>query len=48
MDQPVIDKRGFRLSVGMVLVNQQGKVFWGRRVGDLNAWQFPQGGLLPK
>ncbi|MBT8506618.1 RNA pyrophosphohydrolase [Coxiella-like endosymbiont of Rhipicephalus sanguineus] len=31
----------------MVLVNQQEKVFWGRRVGDLNAWQFPQGGLLP-
>lgn len=47
MDQAVIDKHGFRLSVGMVLVNQQEKVFWGRRVGDLNAWQFPQGGLLP-
>ncbi|WP_304985487.1 RNA pyrophosphohydrolase [Coxiella-like endosymbiont] len=47
MDQAVINKRGFRLSVGMVLVNQQGKVFWGRRVGDLNAWQFPQGGFLP-
>lgn len=25
-------------------MNQQGDVFWGRRVGQ-NAWQFPQGGI---
>ena len=40
----VIDKDGFRLSVGIILTNQGGKVLWARRVGQ-QAWQFPQGGL---
>lgn len=43
----VIDNRGYRLSVGMVLVNSEGKLFWGKRYRQRNAWQFPQGGLMP-
>ena len=40
----VIDASGFRLNVGIILVNAQGHVFWARRIGQ-NAWQFPQGGI---
>ena len=40
----MIDSNGFRLNVGIILVNQEGKLFWARRVGQ-DAWQFPQGGL---
>ncbi len=47
MNDIVIDKRGFRLGVGMVIMNRQGELLWGRRVGNPDAWQFPQGGLLP-
>ncbi len=41
----MIDRRGFRLNVGMIIVNKEGKVFWGKRPGQKNAWQFPQGGV---
>jgi putative (di)nucleoside polyphosphate hydrolase len=40
----VIDRAGYRLNVGIILVNDSGLVFWGRRQGH-DAWQFPQGGL---
>ena len=40
----MIDDDGFRLNVGIILSNDDGKVFWARRVGQ-NAWQFPQGGM---
>jgi putative (di)nucleoside polyphosphate hydrolase len=40
----VIDRAGYRLNVGIILVNPQNRVFWGRRAGH-DAWQFPQGGL---
>ena len=40
----VVDKAGYRLNVGIVLLNQSNRVFWGRRHGH-DAWQFPQGGL---
>lgn len=40
----VIDRAGYRLNVGIILVNSSGRVFWGRRHGH-DAWQFPQGGL---
>ena len=40
----VIDKAGYRLNVGIILVNDSGRVFWGRRQGH-DAWQFPQGGV---
>lgn len=40
----VIDQDGYRLNVGIILVNDQGFVFWGRRIGH-DTWQFPQGGV---
>lgn len=40
----MIDSEGFRPNVGIVLFNEQGKLFWARRIG-MNAWQFPQGGI---
>lgn len=40
----VIDRAGYRLNVGIILVNDSDRVFWGRRHGH-DAWQFPQGGL---
>ena len=40
----VIDADGFRPNVGIILCNEQNRLFWGRRVGQ-NAWQFPQGGI---
>lgn len=43
----VIDENGFRLNVGIVLLGPDGRVFWGRRIGNRDAWQFPQGGLMP-
>lgn len=42
----MIDRNGYRLNVGMILANHQGDLFWGRRVGRQDAWQFPQGGIL--
>ena len=43
----IIDEQGFRLNVGIILVGAGGRVFWGRRVGNRDAWQFPQGGVMP-
>lgn len=42
----MIDADGFRANVGIVLANEHGRVFWGRRVGG-TGWQFPQGGIAP-
>ncbi len=41
----MIDADGYRANVGIILVNQQGRLFWAKRVGQKNAWQFPQGGV---
>ncbi|MCL5260219.1 MAG: RNA pyrophosphohydrolase [Gammaproteobacteria bacterium] len=43
----MIDRDGFRLNIGIILSNDQGQLFWGKRVGSADAWQFPQGGMLP-
>jgi putative (di)nucleoside polyphosphate hydrolase len=40
----LIDRDGFRPNVGIILSNEQRRLFWGRRIGQ-NAWQFPQGGI---
>ena len=40
----MIDSEGFRANVGIILTNDQGQVFWARRMG-MDAWQFPQGGI---
>jgi len=41
----IVDRAGYRLNVGIILVNDSNRVFWGRRHGH-DAWQFPQGGLM--
>lgn len=40
----MIDAEGFRANVGIVICRDDGRVFWGRRVGR-GGWQFPQGGI---
>jgi putative (di)nucleoside polyphosphate hydrolase len=40
----VIDPDGYRPNVGIVLMRQDGQVFWARRVRR-DGWQFPQGGM---
>jgi len=40
----VIDPDGYRPNVGIILVNDEGRVFWARRVRH-DGWQFPQGGM---
>lgn len=40
----MIDNDGYRPNVGIILANEQGKLFWARRIGQ-DAWQFPQGGI---
>jgi putative (di)nucleoside polyphosphate hydrolase len=33
----------------MIIANHEGnKLFWGKRVGPHDAWQFPQGGILKR
>ncbi len=41
----MIDENGYRLNVGIILVNRQNQLFLGRRIGHDDAWQFPQGGI---
>jgi len=40
----VIDSDGYRPNVGIILMRDDGQVFWGRRV-HRDGWQFPQGGM---
>nr|WP_169818663.1 RNA pyrophosphohydrolase [Suttonella ornithocola] len=40
----MFDGQGFRYNVGIIILNAQNQVFWGRRCGQ-DAWQFPQGGM---
>ncbi len=42
----MIDSDGYRPNVGIILCNDEGKLFWARRIGQ-DAWQFPQGGIRP-
>lgn len=40
----MIDSEGYRLNVGIILCNAEGRLFWARRIGQ-HSWQFPQGGI---
>ncbi len=40
----MIDSKGYRPNVGIILCNNEGCVFWAKRKGA-NSWQFPQGGI---
>lgn len=44
MVEPVLDENGYRANVGIIILNGDNKVFWGRRIGQ-SSWQFPQGGI---
>ena len=44
IDHDHIDDEGFRANVGIVLMQDAGRVFLGRRAGG-KGWQFPQGGV---
>jgi putative (di)nucleoside polyphosphate hydrolase len=41
----VIDDKGLRANVGIILLNNDKQVLWARRVNADDAWQFPQGGI---
>ena len=45
MSNDLIDEDGFRANVGIILVDDAGKLLLGGRVGN-KGWQFPQGGIL--
>lgn len=40
----MIDSKGYRPNVGIILCNDDGRVFWAKRMG-VDLWQFPQGGI---
>ena len=40
----MLDRKGFRLNVGIILASQDNTLFWGQRC-DRTGWQFPQGGM---
>ena len=40
----VIDPDGYRPNVGIILMNDLGRLFWARRI-HRDGWQFPQGGM---
>ncbi|MCG7657816.1 RNA pyrophosphohydrolase [Wielerella bovis] len=42
----MLDREGYRPNVGIILVNDDNRVFWGKRVRE-HSWQFPQGGIKP-
>ena len=35
----------YRKGVGIMLLNQEAKVFIGKRIDNTKAWQMPQGGV---
>lgn len=41
----IYDKLPYRPCVGIVLFNEEGKVFVGERLDNPGAWQMPQGGI---
>lgn len=41
----LLDARGYRPCVGIIISNNQGLVFFARRLSKGKGWQFPQGGI---
>jgi len=41
----LIDADGYRLNVGIIVMNKGGELLWAKRRRSRNAWQFPQGGI---
>jgi putative (di)nucleoside polyphosphate hydrolase len=40
----MLDRDGFRPNVGIILLDDDGQVFWAKRTRG-SGWQFPQGGI---
>lgn len=40
----MIDDKGYRENIGIIITNYRGELFWGKRIGQ-DSWQFPQGGV---
>ncbi|AIL32877.1 RNA pyrophosphohydrolase [Basilea psittacipulmonis] len=40
----MLDREGYRPNVGIILLNNDNQVFWGKRIRG-PSWQFPQGGI---
>ena len=40
----MLDREGYRPNVGIILLNTNNEVWWGKRVRE-QSWQFPQGGI---
>ncbi len=40
----MLDRDGYRPNVGIIIINRQNQVFWGKRVRE-HSCQFPQGGI---
>ena len=40
----MLDREGYRPNVGIILLNTNNEVWWGKRVRE-QSWQFPQGGV---
>lgn len=40
-----VDQEGYRLNVGIVLLNLADQVLWCQRYEPADSWQFPQGGV---
>jgi putative (di)nucleoside polyphosphate hydrolase len=40
----MIDEDGYRPNVASVIINEDNKILWAKRVNEDN-WQFPQGGI---
>ena len=38
-------EKGWRLGVGICLINQEKEIFLGERIDNKGAWQMPQGGV---
>ena len=38
-------EKGWRLGVGIILINHENKIFMGERIDNKGAWQMPQGGV---
>ena len=41
----MISNLPYRLGVGLIIINNQAKIFTGRRLDNTKAWQMPQGGI---
>ena len=43
--RPTYFEKGWRICVGIVLINKENNVFLGERIDNKGAWQMPQGGV---